>query len=278
MLTLFLLLTYALTWTMFIVVAVAIPARTAPGAALVLLGAFAPSIVATSLTWRAGGTPAVRALLGRMLIAGVPVRLYVIALAYRAIVKLVAAGLHRVIAGAWPPLGTEAIVLIPLAILVSTPVQAGEEIGWRGFALPRLAERFGLRAASLLLGVIWACWHLPQFYIADADTYHQSFVVWAPQVVAISVALAWMYHRSGGSLLLTMLMHAAINNTKDIVPSAASPPPGVFGLQVSLVSWLTLAVLWAGAAYFLWELPPRNSARMAGTQETGHAHRLPAGP
>lgn len=278
MLTLFLLLTYALTWTMFIVVAMAVPARTAPGAALVLLGVFAPSIVAISLTWRAGGAPAVRALLGRMLIAGVPVRLYVIALTYMAIAKLVAASLHRVIAGAWPRFGTEAVVLIPLAILVSTPVQAGEEIGWRGFALPRLADHFGLRAASILLGVIWACWHLPQFYIADADTYHQSFLVWAPQVIAISVALAWLYHRSGGSLLLTMLMHAAINNTKDIVPSGASLPPGVFGVQVSLVSWLTLAVLWAGAAYFLWELPPHNSARMTGTQETGNAHRLPAGP
>ena len=262
MLASFVLLTYALTWTLFIIVAVAVPARTALGGALVLLGAFAPSVVAVSLTWRAGGAPAVRGLLGRVLIAAVPVRLYVLALTYMAVVKLAAAVLHRVIAGAWPRFGTDAVLLIPLAILVSTPVQAGEEIGWRGFALPRLADRFGFRGASLVLGVIWAGWHLPQFYIADADTYHQSFVVWAPQVVALSVALAWMYHRSGGSLLLPMLMHAAVNNSKDIVPSAASPPPGVFGLQVSLVSWLTLALLWAGAAYFLRGLPARKPARM----------------
>ena len=278
MLATFFVLTYALTWTLFILVAVAVPARTGLGGALVLLGAYAPSIVAVSLTWRAGGGRAVRDLLGGVLIADVPVRLYVLALSYMGVIKLSAAVLHRAIAGTWPAFGTEPLYLLPLAVAISTPFQAGEEIGWRGFALPRLAERFGFRAASVVLGVIWAFWHLPQFYIADADTYHQSFAVWAPQVVAMSVALAWMYYRSGGSLLLPMLMHAAINNTKDIVPSAASPAPGVFGLQVSLVSWLTLALLWVGATYFLRGLPPRAAARMGRTEETGDAHPVTAGP
>ena len=117
-------------------------------------------------------------------------------------------------------------------------VQAGEEIGWRGFALPRLADRVGLRLASLLLGVIWALWHLPQFYIADADTYHQPFIVWALQVVAMSVAFAWLYAKSGGSLLVVMLMHSAINNSKDIVVSGATIAPGVFSLHAPLLAWL----------------------------------------
>ena len=275
MLTVFFVLTYALTWTLFILVAVAVPLRTSLGGAMALLGAFAPAIVAISLTWRAGGTPAVRALLSRILIVDVPVRLYVLAVTFMAGVKLAAAALHRVIDGTWPRFGTEPLWLLPLAVAVSAPFQAGEEIGWRGFALPRLAQRFGLRGASVVLGAIWALWHLPKFYIADADAYHQSFAVYAAQVIAMSVALAWIYYRSGGSLLLAMLMHSAVNNTKDIVPSVATAtvPPGVFSLNASMVSWLTLSILWVAAAYFLRRMPAGNPLGSTALKETVDADR-----
>ena len=257
----FLALSYAITWAAFIAVARWLPAHTAAGYALVLFGAYTPGFVALFLTARTEGRRGLRALLRRILIADVPVRLYVVALSYIAIVKLTAAILHRLLAGEWPTFGAGSIVLIPFAIAFSTPFQAGEEIGWRGFALPRLADRFGLGIASLLLGVIWAIWHLPQFYIGAADTYHQSFVVWAPQVVALSVAFAWLYSKSGGSLLLVMLMHSAINNSKDIVASAATIPPGVFSPNAPLIAWLTLGVLWASAAYFLTRMPAKFDGR-----------------
>jgi membrane protease YdiL (CAAX protease family) len=216
-------LSYVVTWAAFITVARWVPVQTPAGYTLVLLGAYTPGIVALFLTERTEGSRGVRTLLRRILIADVPARLYVLALTYMVVIKLTAAVLHRVVAGEWPQFGGS-LAIIPLAIAFSTPFQAGEEIGWRGFALPRLADRYGLRIASMVLGVIWAVWHLPQFYIAGADTYHQSFLVWALQVVAISIALAWLYAKSGSSLLLVMLMHSAINNSKDIVPSGASIP------------------------------------------------------
>ena len=251
----FFVLSYGVTWAAFITVARWIPAQTAAGYAVILLGAYTPGIIALLLTARTEGSPGVRALLRRILIADVPVRLYVLALTYIAVIKLTAAVLHRLVVGEWPQFGTQPLALVPLAIAFSTPFQAGEEIGWRGFALPRLAARFGLRTASLILGLIWAVWHLPQFYIVGADTYQQSFLVWAPQVVAMSIALAWLYARSGGSLLLVMLMHSAINNSKDIVASGAVVPPGVFSLNVPLMSWLVLGLLWVAAAYFLAKMP-----------------------
>jgi uncharacterized protein len=254
-------LAYAITWALFITVAAAVPARTPAGYALVLLGAFSPAIAALSLTAWEKGRAGVRALLARILIADVPVRYYVFAVSYMAAVKLTAALLHRFLLGAWPRFGSESLAMIPLAIAVSTPFQAGEEIGWRGYALPRLSARFGLARASLLLGVIWAGWHLPQFYIADADTYRQSFLVWSAQVVAMSVTFAWLYARTGGSLLLVMLLHSAINNSKDIVPSGVGSAPGVFSVHASAVSWLSLGLMWLCAGYFLFRMRSRNWTR-----------------
>src|SRR5882672_8877153 len=150
-----------------------------------------------------------------------------------------------------PRFGDEPWYLILGAIAVSTPFQAGEEIGWRGYALPRLAARFGLARASILLGLIWGSWHMPQFFIPEADTYGQSFVVYVLQVTALSVAMAWLYARTNGSLLLVMLLHSAVNNTKDIVPSALPGANSTFGLSASLVAWLTVTLLWICAGYFL---------------------------
>jgi membrane protease YdiL (CAAX protease family) len=257
-------LTYAVMWTCFITVAAAgIPARAPLGALLVLLGAFAPSLVALWLTARSEGDTGVRALLGRTLQWRVAARWYLFAAGYTAAIKLAAALVHRAAIGAWPRFGSEPWYLIPAAIVVSTPFQAGEEIGWRGYALPRLAARFGLARASILLGIIWGCWHLPQFFIPEADTYGQSFFVYVLQVTALSVAMAWLYAHTNESLLLVMLMHAAVNNSKDVVPSAVPGGTNTFGLSSSLVAWVTVALLWIGAAFFLARMPrwdPRGSS------------------
>jgi membrane protease YdiL (CAAX protease family) len=248
----FFLLTYAATWICFIsVVAARIPSSTAPGYLLVLLGAYAPSLVALSLTARDEGGRGVRLLLGRVVQWQVAARWYLFAAGYMAAVKLTVALLHRALTSAWPRFGAEPWYIILLAIVFSTPFQAGEEIGWRGYALPRLAGRFGIRLASLLLGLVWAFWHLPQFFIVETDTYGQSFFVFALQVVALSVAIAWLWARTGGSLLLPMLLHSAVNNSKDIVPSATPGAMNTFGFSASLVAWMTVVLLWMGAAYFL---------------------------
>jgi len=248
----FFVLTYALMWACFISVAVTgIPIYAPLGGALVLLGTFAPSLVALWLTARTEGDSGVRALLGGVLKWQVPARWYLFALAYIPAIKLTAALIHRLATGAWPRFGDDPWYFILGAIAVSTPFQAGEEIGWRGYALPRLAARFGLARASILLGLIWGFWHLPQFFIPEADTYGQSLVVYVLQVTGLSVAMAWLYARTNGSLLLVMLLHAAVNNAKDIVPSALPGASNPFALSASLVAWLTVTLLWICAAYFL---------------------------
>jgi membrane protease YdiL (CAAX protease family) len=188
----------------------------------------------------------VRALLNRMFDWHVNARWYIFAVSYMVVVKLTAAAAHRVIIGAWPAFGRDPWYLLPLAVAFSTPFQAGEEIGWRGYALPRMASRIGLAPASVILGIIWALWHLPLFYIPGTDTDSQPFLPYALSVTAMSVAFAWLYRNTRGSLLLVMLLHSAINNTKDIVPSSATDGSKV----VTPMMWLTAAVLWVMAVFF----------------------------
>lgn len=262
----FFLLTYAATWICWAASfaisrgsAATAATPTAPALALLagavfLVGVFAPALVALALTERAqgtGGRAATPALLRRVFKWRVSVRWYVFAVGFIPAVKLSVAVVHRVATGAWPRFGQEAWYLMAAAIVVSTWVQAGEEIGWRGYALPRLSERFGLAPASVALGIIWASWHLPLFFFPGSDILGQSFPLYLLQVTALSVAMSWLYWRTNGSLLLTMLMHAAVNNTKDIVPSAVSGVTNSFALSTSLVAWLTVALLWIAAAYFL---------------------------
>jgi membrane protease YdiL (CAAX protease family) len=74
------------------------------------------------------------------------------------------------------------------------------------------------------------------------------------QVTAISIAIAWLYMKTSGSLLLTMLLHAAVNNTKDIVPSAEPVAGNPWLLHATPVGWLTLSILWLCAAWFLFDM------------------------
>ena len=259
-LLLFFVLTFIISWIFFISAA-AISGSTDPSSApaivstlVRLVGVFTPALVALMLTARAEGRAGIRALLSRIGEFPAAARWYVFAFGFMATIKLSAAVLHRVMTGGWPAFGLDSVVLMFAATIFSTPSQAGEEIGWRGYALPRLAAWLGLAPASIVLGVVWAVWHLPFFLMPGGDTYRQSFVVYLISVTALSVALAFLYWRTNGSLLMTMLMHAAINNTKDIVPSAEAVATSPFTLSASLMAWLTAALLWICAIYFLFRM------------------------
>src|SRR5204863_4301957 len=153
----------------------------------ILLGTIAPSLVALVLTAREHGPGGASAML-RRIIANIPgPKWWAFAILYMAVIKLTAALLHRLIAGHWPAFGHTPIGLMLVAIVFSTPVQAGEEIGWRGYALPRLAREVGLARASVMLGVIWALWHLPLFIIPGIDKNQESFPAFLVGVMAVSV-------------------------------------------------------------------------------------------
>ena len=221
---------------------------------LLIIGALTPSAFAIILTSRQEGRAGVRALLRRLLHWRVGFRWYVFALGYMASVKLLVAVIYRLGAGSWPQFATYPTWYVVLATWIAAMILGGplgEEIGWRGYALPRLQGRFGLAIGSILLGVLWALWHWPVFFIPGLDQYGQAFIPYVLYVTALSVAFAWLYDNTSGSLLLVVLMHTAVNQTKDIVTSRAPAPGNPLALQATPLAWLTIAVMWLAAGYFI---------------------------
>jgi membrane protease YdiL (CAAX protease family) len=254
----FFLCTFAITWAAWLSSSVLARSENTGlfgiGGPVFLLGVFAPAFVALAMTAWQEGRDAVIQLLARIGRWEVSARWYLFAITYLAVIKLSAALIHRVVRGGWPAFGDTPLVVMLGALLVSTWVQAGEEVGWRGYALPRLAKHLGLGFASILLGIIWALWHLPLFFLPGTGSEGQSFPIYLLHVTAVSVAMAWLYWNTQGSLLLVMLMHASVNNTTDIVPAAVPGATDPLAFSGSPVAWLTIVLSWTIAALCLWRM------------------------
>ena len=243
----FFLLTFGLTWAVWL-------SPLPVGGPVFYLGVFAPSLVALALTAMDDGRAGVARLLARIGRWDVGARWYVIAVGYMAVLKLLAAVIHRLVAGAWPAFGETPWLLMFGAILVSMWVQAGEEIGWRGYALPRLTRYLGLGGASVLLGVIWALWHLPLFFLPGSGSDDQSFLIYLMYVTTLSVVIGWLYWKTNGSLLLVMVMHASVNNTNGIVPARLPHAVDVLSLEASVMMWATIGLSAAIAVLLLFRM------------------------
>ena len=106
-----------------------------------------------------------------------------------------------------------------------------EEIGWRGFALPRMQEKFGTLRASVLLGFLWSCWHLPQFLTHSQHggpgthfhTFATNFLIFTVACIATTIVLTWVYNKKQGNLFSVMLVHASINTFSMIQPYTTNP-------------------------------------------------------
>ncbi len=92
----------------------------------------------------------------------------------------------------------------------------GEELGWRGFALPRMMKRWQPLTAAVILGVIWGIWHLPAFYVSTLSQSQLSLGVFLLGAVSLSVVICWLFLKSKGSVLIAILAHLMANHANDI--------------------------------------------------------------
>ncbi|SMC19750.1 CAAX protease self-immunity [Clostridium acidisoli DSM 12555] len=86
----------------------------------------------------------------------------------------------------------------------------GEEIGWRGFVLPKLQNKFNPLTSSIILGTIWASWHIPMFYF-HISGYDMSFISYLLETIWLTILFTWVYNNTRGSLLMIILYHSFDN-------------------------------------------------------------------
>ena len=248
----FFLLTFALTWGCSKLALSSFASSWPPPlhTALMLIGTFGPSIAALTVTARQDGLAGVSNLLRRLLYWRVAPQWYLLAI-FSTTAILLATGIAAFVIGRpiFPVLPSSGLIFVTQLIIVALS-STSEEIGWRGYALPRLAARFGLRRASLILGLIWATWHLPLFFSTSTNPYRQSFPMYALTVTAISVVFAWLYDKTNGSLLLAALLHTSMNMTLLFLPQPESAA-AVFARPTEPVSWIFTVLSWIAAGYLL---------------------------
>lgn len=110
-----------------------------------------------------------------------------------------------------------------------------EEPGWRGFALPRLQARFSPFVSSLILGVIWAVWHAPaRFGGIEEKSISDTIVEWV-LIVLVTIIFTWLFNRTKGSILVTALIHPAMNTTGNFLNASLGTLILLLGFTVFVI-------------------------------------------
>ncbi len=212
---------YALAWLMWIPLlslsqdGVRLLPFKPPVLPVVVIGGFAPAAAAVIVTGAVEGRRGVIQLLRRCIQWRVGIKWYALAAMVPVLFLVVSLLLGSIqpgqLAQGWPLLFTFYPVVLPIQVLIAGGL--GEEPGWRGFALPRLQTKLGPVPASVVIGLLHACWHTPLFFVSQLSQAHFNFVLYAITGVAVSVFLTWVYNNTGGALLIMMVLHEAQDTT-----------------------------------------------------------------
>ena len=235
----FILIAFAFTWACWVSTA-----RLPPGRlhwALSTLGQFGPLLAAVFVTARESGRAGVRDFFRRILRWRFHPKWLAVALLLPPLTYYAAIGAKAYFTGNSPPLQRyhftyDVLFNFFVVLLIGGPL--GEEPGWRGYAMRPLRERYGQNGGVVVLGILWALWHLPIWWRAGA--FPLGIIGLAVLgMVAISFAFAWLSDRTGGSVLPCLVLHASFNTFFLVLP-----------MEWAYAWWVPVA--WVVAAGILW--------------------------
>ncbi|WP_293032030.1 CPBP family intramembrane glutamic endopeptidase [Natronococcus sp.] len=228
------------------------PVRSFPNVVFLLVGGSSPLVAGLSLLWLTSGREGYRDLRRRLTETGRirPRWWLVIALLYPTFTLVVAA---VAIAVGYTSVPLEVIeprrLLEPGSVVslfaVALVFPAVEEIGLRGYWFDQLQTRWSALAASLILGVVWAAWHVPLVYMVgyyDETTFQPELWWWLPSIVLTAVIGTWVYNNTRRSVLAVIGLHFVGNLTGETMGFASEMFPFVH-LGTALVA-VCLVVVW----------------------------------
>lgn len=260
-LVIFFLLAYLFTWSNWLPQALTsrgIASIQVPGF-LSLLAGYGPALAAIIVASLAYGRQGLRELFGRLLRWRVGFQWYLIALFLPVLITVLALSINNLTEGIPPdfsaagfPFGPAETplwqkILILLLIFTLGFDGLGEELGWRGFALPRLLERYSPLISSLILGALWAVWHFP-YALTEGTFLSEVPLHWfLINLLAVSIIYTWIFINTNGSLLPALLFHAMGNTISNLLPIL---PPAATDLRIY---YFTIAIncMIAILVYFL---------------------------
>jgi hypothetical protein len=205
------------------------------------LGAFGPTVAAFVLVTYADGWSGAKRLALRAVQFDYPKRWFIPALFLSPAIVFVSLTVAY-LTGTIPSFPwRDNPVVLPIAFVfifvLGGPLQ--EEFGWRGYLLDPLQERLSALGGGVIIGLIWAVWHLPLFYIPSETIYFRNpFLGFAVSITLLSVLMTWVYNNTNRSLLLVLLFHASFNWSQAMFPILDSDPA-----SLTLVGLLVLAVV-----------------------------------
>jgi uncharacterized protein len=211
-----------------------------------------PALVALGCAALLYGRAGVRDLRRRLLLWRVSWWWYPVVLLGPLVFAMIVAGIAVLLGEPWaaarPPAFTLSIPALALTLLILTLTDGlGEELGWRGYLLPRLLIRHRAIPASLILGLYWWLWHLPLVWTPGATLEGRPLWLLLADLLAMSLLFTYVFLGTKGSALIAIILHASTNLF------AVSPSTGPDGdLTVPLVA---LSLKWALAAALFVRLP-----------------------
>jgi membrane protease YdiL (CAAX protease family) len=236
----------ALLHGLIIILLAATALRENPPPALLILSLWTPNIAALILSAVTGGGPAVRNLLSGWARWRVGAWWYAAALSPLAI-GFGAAAVYLLTGGESPgPL----VTLTPgmfIVFLISEALSGpmGEELGWRGFMLSHLQRRFNALTSGVIVGLVWACWHLPFNLLPESTGLGISIPFWQFTAITLgySVIMTWIVNNTGGSVLLATLFHLSGNLAASFVVAILGLAPLTSYLAIYAVPVVLFAIV-----------------------------------
>ncbi|HEY0601990.1 MAG TPA: CPBP family glutamic-type intramembrane protease [Herpetosiphonaceae bacterium] len=226
---------------------------------LVLGALFAgPSIASLVLTGLVAGRAGYRDLFARMMRWRVDVRWYTVALCFA---PFLVSGLLLALSLASPAFLPRILTTNGKTALLLFGIGWGlvgggllEELGWTGFAIPRLLERHSVLATGLIVGFLWGVWHyLIAFWVISGTNagslspaiFLPALIFYAGSLSAYRVLMVWVYDRNGGSLLVAMLMHASLSASSLIFEPLdfAVVPAVTYNLLLAAALWAVVGAV-----------------------------------
>jgi len=218
------------------------------GALYVVLFTVTPAASASILTFRRSGRDGLKRLLRRIFDLGriVKRRWYAPILLLMPLISLLSLGVV-VLSGAPIRPALAPAVALPAVFLLFFVMAAGEEVGWMGYAFAPMQAQGGALRASLVLGAIWAVWHIPFFVFMMPEP-----VILLAQVLTLvgtRVLAAWIFNNTGKSVFAVIVFHAAENTVLVTLPElqAISPWGPVVHCGFVLVAAAVVTFLWGPA-------------------------------